>query len=252
IDLDIQKQGSLSIRINRILKRLMFGTVNENVLPISVRQCIDLLQSLSHNESYISGTKQLTEAINQMANAPYEKLLILNDLEPLAVNSTSAPYKSRNTIITELEDHYKLMLENYFEPGLSTDANESELEIHVVHAERNLNKYLNNYVEFSIRYIISRVNEDLSVFIDRDKFNYTKTLESFREVTITARKALKKELWSKLSDYIQLIKTRINTNFNTFDKMLETEQKEIEFLYKNINNIDRSLTELSHILINKS
>ncbi len=72
-----------------------------------------------------------------------------------------------------------------------------------------------------------------------------KILQSYREEIAKGRDGLESEISSKLKNYINKIKKRIDSNFSDFDAMLEVEQKQIEKIGEKHEQIENRLSEIN-------
>ncbi len=248
IDLDIQQQGSLSFRFNHLIRSLFHKSVQDSVIVESIKQCIDLLKSFSNNELYITGIASLADNLELMLKVPNKKLTSFEIINVNKELEKSSFYRTRQTIFNKLNKLCGNSLDNYIDDNLSIPYSITELETTIKKTDLSIHNYLQNYIYYTLRIITATLITDLSSYLITSKISYTKTLNFYREETIRARKELKRTLSSNLSAYIQLIKTRINANFNTFDAMLLTEQKEIELLYSTCNKIDQTLINIKPLI----
>ena len=249
IDYDIQRQVSLVNRLKLLIISLGFKSITTTTLKESIVQCIDLLKSFSRNELYISGTTHISNYIDLMTRVPVDKLTAFDTYNLNSSTMNDSFSKTRNSIIESLKHSVNRNPDNYNEHGNTITEKLFEKDKFITANDFGFEKYLKDYVQYSLGDIIDRLIANLNTGFITNEYKPKSSLNYYRDETITARKELKRRLSSNLYSYIQLIKTRINTNFNTFDAYLLTEQRLIELHYNKLSSIDQKIEKLKHLLM---
>jgi hypothetical protein len=78
-----------------------------------------------------------------------------------------------------------------------------------------------------------------------------KIIDGFAKEIEKGRRLLQEELDDKLKSYVELIRSKVDSNFNEFDDLLQTESSHIHRLERQLGEIDTELGQLEKKLAGK-